>query len=625
MKKYKTLIVFFLCCTNLLFSKTYYVSSSLGKENNNGLSEDKPLDNLKEINLSKGDSILFNRGDNFKGEINLSNLDNIYIGAYGKSNNNPVISGDILLNPSEWFNEGENIWSHNIDDLISNEVKSVFSDKKLFKLANFKSQKNTYFMVEKVDGNLIESSEFKSKNIKNLTNIDVILRTKYYRSLKIKNVYIDDRMNLVIPKEAFKKYDLSKIYGFFLLNHHNFLKTDGNWYYDSQKRKIFLFSLDNPKNWKISYVRDNYLFRFNDCKNLKIENINLKNVNYSAIDIIKSHNIYINNIKISNSFGNGIQAKTSTLVQLYNSKINKISWSGVYTDSSNNEIVISNNKIENIGDLDNAKQKAFIGIDCNSNNSKIEKNIINNTGYSGIVSAGKNNLIQYNVIDNVSLLLNDSGGIYINNNINDVGGTIIKNNIISNTIGNLDGTGLDRNLANGIYLDVGSHDVKVLNNTTINTNANALFINYSLGNIEVLNNKFIDSKIADIHIAKHRVFKNITISDNDCLYTKDKESHIYLVSEVIDKNNKNQNLVGDFYSNNFYSNFKIKPVLRNMRYNQIKDVELIFNGFKEKNNKFEILPKMEFFVNDTNNTKEITLKSSKNITITPFSSIFSEK
>jgi len=625
MKKYKTLIVFFICSINLLFSKTYYISSSLGKEGNRGLSEDQPLTNLKNINLLKGDSILFNRGDNFQGQIDLSHLDSIYIGAYGKKNNNPVISGDILLNPSEWLNEGNNIWSHNIDDLISNEIKYIFSDNKSFALANLKSQKNTYFMVEKVDGNILESGEFKSKNIKNLTNIDVVLRTKNYRSLKINNVYVDDKMNLVIPKEAFQKYDLSNIYGFFLLNNRNFLKTDGNWYYDSQKRKIFLFTLDNPKNWKISYVKDNYLFRFNDCKNFKIENLNLKNVNYNAIDIIKSQNIYINNISIYNSFGNGVQAKTSRLVQLYNSKINKISWSGVFTDSSNNEIVISNNKIENIGDLDNAKQKAFIGIDCNSNNSKIEKNIIKNTGYSGIVSAGKNNLIQYNVIDNVSLLLNDSGGIYINNNINDVGGTVIKNNIISNTVGNLDGTGLDRNLANGIYLDVGSHDVKVLNNTTININANALFINYSLGNIEVRNNKFIDSNIADIHIAKHRVFKNIAISDNNCLYTKDKESHIYLVSEVIDRNNKNQNLVGNFSSNHFYSNFKIKPVLRNMRYNQIKDVDLIFNGFQEKNNKFEILPKLDFFVNNTNNTKEITLKSSKRITISPFSSIFSEK
>ncbi len=625
MKMRKTLIVFFICCINLFFSKTYYISSSRGKESNSGLSEDQPLANLKKINISKGDSILFNRGDNFKGQIDFSHIDNIYIGAYGKNNSNPTISGELLLNPSEWLNEGENIWSHNIDDLISNEIKYIFSDNKSLALASLKSQKNTYFMVEKVDTNLLESSEFKSKNIKNLTNIDVVLRTKNYRSLKIKNVYIDDKKNLVIPKEAFQKYDLSNIYGFFLLNNRNFLKTDGNWYYDNQKRKIFLFTQDNPKNWKISYVKENYLFRFNDCKNFKIESINFENVNYAALDIIKSQNIYINNISISNSFGNGVQAKTSRLVQLYNSKINKISWSGIYTDASNNEIVISNNKIENIGDLDNAKQKAFIGIDCNSNNSKIEKNIIKNTGYSGIVSAGKNNLIQYNVIDNVSLLLNDSGGIYINNNINDVGGTVIKNNIISNTVGNLDGTGLDRNLANGIYLDVGSHDVKVLNNTTININANALFINYSLGNIEVRNNKFIDSNIADIHIAKHRVFKNIAISDNNCLYTKDKESHIYLVSEVIDRNNKNQNLVGNFSSNHFYSNFKIKPVLRNMRYNQIKDVNLIFNGFQEKNNKFEILPKMDYFVNNTNNTKEITLKSSKRMTISPFSSIFSEK
>lgn len=110
-------ISFLLSCSNssdsnlsslLLFSngtasntyKTYYISSSDGNDQNDGLSKDKALASLSKVNslsLSAGDKVLFKKSDTFYGNLNFTNLEGsssapIVFASYGDSDEKPIIS-----------------------------------------------------------------------------------------------------------------------------------------------------------------------------------------------------------------------------------------------------------------------------------------------------------------------------------------------------------------------------------------------------------------------------------------------------------------------------------------------------------------------------------------------------
>ena len=95
---------------------TYYLSSSVGNDSNNGTSSSSPWKTLNKLNsfaasLKPGDKVLFNRGDIFYGNITITAAGTsssvITYGTYG-SGAAPIISG--FSNVTAWTNLGGNIW-----------------------------------------------------------------------------------------------------------------------------------------------------------------------------------------------------------------------------------------------------------------------------------------------------------------------------------------------------------------------------------------------------------------------------------------------------------------------------------------------------------------------------------
>ncbi len=95
----------------------YYVSNSEGKNRYNGKSIDKPWRSLKKVNrksLKPGDSVLFKRGDIWRGQLIPKTSGNIlfdiYFGAYGEGDK-PLILGSVQGNKEKkWKSKNENIW-----------------------------------------------------------------------------------------------------------------------------------------------------------------------------------------------------------------------------------------------------------------------------------------------------------------------------------------------------------------------------------------------------------------------------------------------------------------------------------------------------------------------------------
>ncbi len=137
MKQKLIIFLLMLVCLNLE-ATTYYVSNN-GDDSNIGTSPQlawKTLDKVNFHNFNPGDSILFKRGDMWRGQLfpySGDSISNIYYGAYGVGDK-PMILGSVnLSNPSVWKNIGGNIWrtaapETNGTELLHNSSFDVSSD-----------------------------------------------------------------------------------------------------------------------------------------------------------------------------------------------------------------------------------------------------------------------------------------------------------------------------------------------------------------------------------------------------------------------------------------------------------------------------------------------------------------
>ena len=89
-------------------TKTYYISSSTGNDNNSGLSPTNPwqtLSKMASIVYETGDSVLLKKGDTWEGISQYFSRSFVYIGAYGSSENFPIITNlQSLPNVTDAYN-----------------------------------------------------------------------------------------------------------------------------------------------------------------------------------------------------------------------------------------------------------------------------------------------------------------------------------------------------------------------------------------------------------------------------------------------------------------------------------------------------------------------------------------
>jgi hypothetical protein len=127
-KKYILLFGLIIIPAAQIFAVTYYVSFIKGNDQNNGTLPATPWKTMYKVSNTKfkpGDSVLFNRGENWRGQlIPVSGDPSGYItySSYGKLNaSKPLILGSVNgNNPENWKNSTGNIWENVINKSISN-------------------------------------------------------------------------------------------------------------------------------------------------------------------------------------------------------------------------------------------------------------------------------------------------------------------------------------------------------------------------------------------------------------------------------------------------------------------------------------------------------------------------
>ncbi len=124
-------------CALPVRAATYYVDAGRGRDSNDGLSPAaawRTLDRVNDASLKPGDTVLFKRGETWRGRLNVKSGKEgarVTYGAYGKGPK-PLLLGSVNKSAaSDWASEGGNIWVTPIEEkmdvgnIIFNHEQSV--------------------------------------------------------------------------------------------------------------------------------------------------------------------------------------------------------------------------------------------------------------------------------------------------------------------------------------------------------------------------------------------------------------------------------------------------------------------------------------------------------------------
>lgn len=102
----------------------YYIDFDNGTKENSGTDENCPINYYRELELNRGDTVLFKRGTFIRDR--LYNKDGISYGAYGEGEN-PTFCGSVnLSDPTVWEEREKNLWRPRVE--LKTEVCNIVFD-----------------------------------------------------------------------------------------------------------------------------------------------------------------------------------------------------------------------------------------------------------------------------------------------------------------------------------------------------------------------------------------------------------------------------------------------------------------------------------------------------------------
>ncbi|MFB6318233.1 cadherin domain-containing protein [Saccharicrinis sp. FJH54] len=630
-----------------LYSTTYYVSEN-GNDGASGLSETSAWRTISKVNsvgLNPGDKVLFNRGDIFTGSLKLSasgtSGSRIIYGAYG-SGKLPVLSGYKTL--TSWSNYSTGIYRTFIGNVPG--LKIVEFDGKIKPKGRYPNDKYLYFESHNSKTSITDNELSASPNWTGAELVIVSSRWTIDKLPIISHNGTDIYYGGVISYEP--RHD---DFGYFIQNDIRTLDQLGEWYYDGSYLYVY-FGNEFPSSHtvKASIIND---IVYSNLKNYTtFENIKFEGANRYGFYGYVSNDITIQNCEIEDTEISAIRGQSCRNFSIINNVINYSNNFAVDIDKGEPYATINNNTISNTGLFPGMGDVQSIGIRVLCDNSKVQFNRIENTGYSPILFNGSNVLIEKNYINNFCFLLDDGGGIYTYHGLytdvpkNRYSNRKVISNIVLNGIG-MGPSGASKNntgtnQAAGIFFDGGSGAAEVRNNTVWNCGYSGIACLNS-HNMIISDNTFYDN-LAQIRLS-HRAVQD-PISDvtftNNILFAKDFDQlglH-YWVQDLKGETAVNDIAGWGYFNNNYYC----KPadetqVFLNTgagggAYRSLAEWSL-FTGH-EKNSKItpvsvKDLNQVELLYNASNENKTIPITSgavdvklqrySQSVTLAPFSSV----
>lgn len=456
------------------FSSNYYISSS-GDDAAEGKSIATAFQSIARINqvvLQPGDSVLFHRGDVFRGMLMIqqsgSSAKPICISAYG-SGELPVISGAELI--TNWVNTSGNVFEATCSD-CPDKLQQVFIDNVRHIPARYPNV--GYLPMTNVDNT---AKTFTATNLADdaagaWDGAKIFIRTQQWViDPFIVQSYTPQQISYSILPKFYTSYGLQNYFGFFLTDKRIALDSMGEWFYDPATKKIALIpvtaSVLTTKGAEVSVYQNGIKFS-SGIKFITLEHIQIEKTLEDAVFLNQTSTILINNCKLLQAGRDGVggfenYSSYNSNISVQNCLIRDICNTGINITGGQN-VLIKGNILQSIGlipGLGQGYDAGYEGIQCPSN-SKVIGNRLDSIGYNAI-RVNQYDTVMYNHCSNYGLTKNDCGGIYYWTGSHNY----IGYNITHHGYGNGDGTVYpDKIMATGIYSDDYSHDNVIEYNTT---------------------------------------------------------------------------------------------------------------------------------------------------------------
>lgn len=580
--KRKLLLLICLLVANLASAQTthitsYYFSSGNGDDGRTPMEANDPATPWKSLNklntfcdyLLPGDSVLFKRGDVFDGSIKLTNSGTsdlpIIFSAYG-TGDKPVISG--LTKLSDWSDSNsDGIWESNCPS-CGTRVNLLLVNGRLQAMGRYpnSNEPNEGYLTYESHSGYTQITDFELSATPDWTGGEVVI---------CKNPFTLDRHiiaqhsgnTITYNPELFcwsPPWEPENNSGYFIQNHLKTLDEYGEWYYDSDAKKIYCyFGLTDPMSLDVEPSIIDTLVEVNGKNNLVFDNLTFKGSNFIAFILNNAQNVFIKNCDILYSGFDAIDAIASGNLIIDNNFI---------VNSNNNALglylgtaTIRNNTIKNSGlipGMGKSGDGTYFGINTYGSNYLIEYNEIDSTGYIPLSFYGDTILIKNNFINFFALTKNDAGGIYTcENYLNEriYSDRSIIGNIILNGVGKGEDTDSPGKLwTHGIYMDDNTRNVDIVNNTIANCSS-GLFI-HNAHEITLENNLSYNNG-TQLLMAHDNNFPNSPIRNavvkNNILFSKSQAQFVSSVRTPHDDIESFGNFDSNYYCRPMDDNFDI--------------------------------------------------------------------
>jgi uncharacterized repeat protein (TIGR01451 family) len=533
---------------------TYYVSMSSGLDSNNGLTSSAPFKTIAKVNslnLQAGDQVLFKCGDVWRAEMLMVTKSGasgspIIFGSYPTSDcaNKPILSGTQPI--GGWSVYSGNVYVATLSaSSFPNGINQLFRNGTRLTMGRWPNLDNGdggYVTVSaQPAGNRLTSSTALPAG----SWISATIHLKVIRwSMVNRDITAQSGSTLTLNQSVSCPFTANCTgWGFFINNSLATLDREGEWYYDKAARKVYLYTATNPSS---STIEGSVV--------LKTDDRNWGAINLGTDLAAQVHDIVIDNFDLRGWFRSGIVSPTNlhpdenSNLTIRNNTIRDVDdtgidlWSWVWGASDGldgwrggNNILIQNNLIDgansfgihtpsrvttiegntirNIGLIANLNEA---GMGCGKTGSEgtctesgaglrvyvdnptrsgygftVRYNRFENVAYNGIQAFGHSSTFANNFFNRTCISKGDGGAINtFGSGVHDIQ---ITGNIVTDTIGNTDGTHPDfRALFGfGIYIDQNSANITTANNTVARSTAHGILYQNSTGSIQ--NNTLFDN------------------------------------------------------------------------------------------------------------------------------------
>jgi parallel beta-helix repeat protein len=263
------------------------------------------------------------------------------------------------------------------------------------------------------------------------------------------------------------KYPLSNAgLGFYFYDAMWMLDSPGEWFFNTSTQTLYLWAPDNKNpSDKVTFSTLDTAINLKARLNLTVENLELSGV-LNGVDISSTQNVKLQYLNLHNIDNNAITALNSINPTIANNLLNRVGMSGVSAKNSTSAI-IQNNELTEVGIFLKSGKRISLPMTTDAaisggSYATINDNLISNTGSFGIMSRNDSDIAS-NLVQRSCSSMNDCGAIYVYSISHR---SVISNNLVLEMDGDMDGvTPEHAKHLTGIYLDNGVYGVSVTGNT----------------------------------------------------------------------------------------------------------------------------------------------------------------